>query len=110
VNAEQFTDEVFDTKVLCAALTHPSGIAHLTNIIDAGVPAVIWPRNCGEDWTILKQHLTTLFDGKPRDLPVRLHESKTKNLALNHVVLLWDPYDRIPPDAGNDSALSAPDR
>lgn len=111
ISVQKFTDEVHARDMACAALTHPSGGSLVASTIDAGIPAVIWSRSDRYCSVEMKEFLQRLLRGRLHELPERLYEARRRGRrGVESVALLWDPYDRIPPDADEGSTLAAPDR
>lgn len=113
ISVQEFTDQVHAQDMTCAALTHPSAEELVARTIDAGIPAVIWSRSsssCSSDE--MNTFLRKLLSGRLVGLPDRLYNARRrgKPAPVESVALLWDPYDRLPPDADEGSPLAAPDR
>jgi hypothetical protein len=112
ISVQEFTDKVHAQDMTCAALTHPSAEALVASTIDAGIPAVIWSRSsssCSSDG--MNALLRKLLRGRLDGLPDRLYKARRVGApSVESVALLWDPYDRLPPDADEGSPLAAPDR
>ncbi|MCL4834978.1 MAG: caspase family protein [Caldilineaceae bacterium] len=76
----------------------------LTELLEAGIPIALWPRQGAagppaED-NILQALQTLLHGGTLESLPVRVQRARSlagENDVPRHLTLLWDDYDRIPP-------------
>jgi hypothetical protein len=92
--------------VLCIALALSVDPKLLMKSIEAGTPAAVWVRRAG-DAADLRAKLAGLLSDRLGDLPARIYEERQKmhearHPLTDHLAVLWDDFDRIPPDAAGD--------
>lgn len=99
-------------ETLCVASRQCCTPEHFQVSIDGGAPAVVWLRlkdvHPDEVYAFLQPLLTT---GRLVELPRRIYAARStrkKSELAKHITLVWDNYDRLPPDVEDDSTLSAP--
>ena len=80
--------------------------------MDGGAPVMVWLRVPDARPEDVEACLAPLLSASPlRELPKRIHQARLdakKGELVRHITLVWDDYDRLPPDVEDDSALSAP--
>jgi hypothetical protein len=94
------------SHVLCIALALSVDPKLLMKSIEAGTPAAVWVRRAG-DAADLRAKLAGLLSDRLGDLPARIYEERQKmhearHPLTDHLAVLWDDFDRIPPDAAGD--------
>lgn len=107
VSDADFTTAVHRQDMVCAALTHASGVSLVASTIDAGIPAVIWTRGSQHRSAEVRSRLEPLLSGCLTDLPHRFHQRRAEQDPFDRIAILWEPYDRRPPDTWE---FVAPDR
>ena len=79
---------------------HPSKSNPLTELFNAGIPIALWPRQAAEEDNIHQILYSLLHGGTPESLPIRLRHARSlagDGDVVRTLTLLWDDYDRIPP-------------
>lgn len=99
-------------EALCVASRQCCTSEHFQVSMDGGAPAVVWLRLKNVPPEAVEAFLKPLLtSGRLTELPSRIHAvrrgSRQGDFA-RHITLVWDNYDRLPPDAEDDSAFSAP--
>lgn len=107
ISTADFTTTVHRRDMVCAALTHASGVALVASTIDAGIPAVIWTRGSQHRSSEVRSHLEPVLAGCLADLPHRFHERRDEQDPFDRIAILWEPFDRRPPDTWE---FAAPER
>lgn len=92
---------------VCAALTHAAGVSLVARTIDAGIPAVVWTRGSQHPPSEVRSRLEPVLAGYLSDLPHHFHQRRGDADPFDRIALLWEPYDRLPPDT---LEFAAPDR
>lgn len=97
------------SAVHCLALTDTPPIqlnrrTPLAELLEAGIPIAIWPRqaalNPPAEESVHQALHTLLHSGALDSLPVRVQRARRdagEEDISRHLTLLWDDYDRIPP-------------
>jgi NTP-dependent ternary conflict system VMAP-like protein/effector-associated domain 1 (EAD1)-containing protein len=102
-----FTATVLRRDMVCAALTHASGVALVASTIDAGIPAVIWTRGSQHGSSEVRSRLEPMLAGCLADLPRLFHQRRAEQDLFDRIAILWEPFDLRPPDTWE---FAAPDR
>jgi vWA-MoxR associated protein C-terminal domain/Effector-associated domain 1 len=109
---DNLAERIGHPSILCVAIPERCDAKLLRQSIKAGTPAVLTLRQEGVPPEEGKSYLKKLLAGRPIELPERVHKARQepkKPLVLEeHITLLWDDPDRLPPDTGETSVLTAP--
>jgi hypothetical protein len=111
-SGEALSERLMAPHVLCVASRHCCPQEHLQVSVDAGAPAMVWIRLREAQFEDAEALLEPLISGgRLAELPHRIHTARRQareGALARSITLVWDDFDRIPPDAEDDSALSAP--
>jgi hypothetical protein len=107
---DELPERLMQPHVLCIISPLGCGPESLSVGVDAGIPAMLCLRAEGAADSEVGDCLGPLLSGPLAELPARVHEARRlmKEGPASHITLLWDDYDRLPPDADDDSVLCAP--
>ncbi|MBZ4330518.1 effector-associated domain EAD1-containing protein [Corallococcus sp. AS-1-12] len=98
-------------STLCVAIPVGCEPKLLQRSVNAGAPAVLSLRKDVTE-ADARLYLQKLLEGPLLGLPDRVHTARQQRkepLVLEeHITLLWDNPDRLPPDAEDESVLAAP--
>ncbi|KFA89871.1 effector-associated domain EAD1-containing protein [Archangium violaceum] len=99
---ESLVEKLMQPHVLCVVIPRSCEQEVLERSIDAGAPAMLWLRQDGVTLEEAKRCLEPLVSGTLTELPTRVHTARQKTgeegKLAKHLTLLWDDYDRQPPD------------
>lgn len=109
---EELIERLMPPHVLCIASRLCCTAEHVRVSMVGGAPAMLWVRRGDLPPEAVKTFLEPLLlQGKLSELPERIHAARInakRGEPARNITLLWDNYDRLPPDAEDDSILSAP--
>lgn len=107
-----FAKRMRASAAVCAAMAVVPDAKLVSKCVNAGAPVVIWARR-GDDPGDTRGKLEAVMAGALADLPARVYEERKRSAGAEdhlgtHLTLLWDDFDRLPPDADDvDFAVPA---
>ncbi|RKI72899.1 hypothetical protein D7X55_06505 [Corallococcus sp. AB049A] len=99
---DRLVNTLMRRHVLCVVVPRSCERDVIDLSIDAGAPAMLWLRKDGITLAEASQYLTPILEGPLSGLPDRVHQARQNASEDNplglHLSLLWDDFDRRPPD------------